>query len=125
MSVKIIYFVHGTTEDNSAKLCSGWKQAKLNELTTVCEIVSKDVDLSNKTLEQIATVLYNEPKEYQTILTHELSKGLSYPKARELALSQYFGTSKKYADILNNPNNILAIEYLIYSSLLFKSETFT
>lgn len=32
MSVKIIYFVHGTTEDNSAKLCSGWKQAKLNEL---------------------------------------------------------------------------------------------
>ena len=32
MSVKIIYFVHGTTTDNSAKLCSGWKQAKLNEL---------------------------------------------------------------------------------------------
>ena len=32
MSVKIIYFVHGTTTDNSEKLCSGWKQAKLNEL---------------------------------------------------------------------------------------------
>lgn len=32
MAVKIIYFVHGTTTDNSAKLCSGWKQAKLNEL---------------------------------------------------------------------------------------------
>ena len=32
MAVKIIYFVHGTTTDNSAKLCSGWKQAKLNEI---------------------------------------------------------------------------------------------
>ena len=28
-------------------------------------------------LNSIANVLYNEPKEYQTILSHELSKGLS------------------------------------------------
>lgn len=32
MSVKIMYFVHGTTTDNAAKLCSGWKEAMLNEL---------------------------------------------------------------------------------------------
>ena len=32
MAVKIKYFVHGTTTDNSAKLCSGWKEAMLNEL---------------------------------------------------------------------------------------------
>jgi len=32
MNTKIIYFVHGTTTDNAAKLCSGWKQAMLNEL---------------------------------------------------------------------------------------------
>ena len=32
METKIIYFVHGTTTDNAAKLCSGWKQAMLNEL---------------------------------------------------------------------------------------------
>lgn len=30
--VKIIYFVHGTTTDNADKLCSGWKQAMLNDL---------------------------------------------------------------------------------------------
>ena len=29
---KIIYFVHGTTTDNAEKLCSGWKEAMLNEL---------------------------------------------------------------------------------------------
>ena len=32
MSVKIIYFVHGTTNDNAEGKCSGWKQAELNEL---------------------------------------------------------------------------------------------
>lgn len=32
MSTKIMYFVHGTTTDNSAKLCSGWKEAMLNDL---------------------------------------------------------------------------------------------
>lgn len=30
--IKIIYFVHGTTTDNADKLCSGWKEAMLNEL---------------------------------------------------------------------------------------------
>lgn len=30
--IKIIYFVHGTTTDNVSKLCSGWKEALLNDL---------------------------------------------------------------------------------------------
>ena len=64
------------------------------------------------TLNNIADVLYNEPKEYQTILSHELSKGLSYPKARENALLIYLNDVRKYANVLSNPNNILGIEYL-------------
>ena len=32
METKIIYFVHGTTTDNAEKLCSGFKDAMLNEL---------------------------------------------------------------------------------------------
>ena len=32
METKIMYFVHGTTTDNAAKLCSGFKDAMLNEL---------------------------------------------------------------------------------------------
>ena len=32
METKIIYFVHGTTTDNASKLCSGWKEAMLNDL---------------------------------------------------------------------------------------------
>lgn len=30
--IKIYYFVHGTTTDNASKLCSGWKEAMLNDL---------------------------------------------------------------------------------------------
>lgn len=65
-----------------------------------------------ETLNIIANVLCDEPKEYQTILSHELSKGLSYPKARENALLLYLNDIKKYANVLSSPNNILGIEYL-------------
>lgn len=63
-------------------------------------------------LEEIAEVLINEPSEFKTLLEHELSKGLSFPKARENALLMYLNDIRKYANILSSPNNILAIEYL-------------
>lgn len=63
-------------------------------------------------LNNIANVLYSEPKEYIAILNHELGKGISYPKARENALMMYLNDIKRYANILSGSNNILAIEYL-------------
>lgn len=63
-------------------------------------------------LNDIANVLYNEPKKFKIALSHELSKGLSYPKARENALLLYLNDIRKYTNILSNPNNILGIEYL-------------
>ena len=63
-------------------------------------------------LEKIADVLVNEPPEFKTLLEHELSKGVSFPKARENALLMYLNDIRKYANILSSPNNILAIEYL-------------
>jgi len=64
------------------------------------------------TLNNIASVVYKEPKEFVTMLNHELSKGLSFPKARENALMMYLNDIKRYANVLNGSNNILAIEYL-------------
>lgn len=63
-------------------------------------------------LNEVANILYKEPKEFSSLITAQLKSGISYPKAREIALTQYFGTSKKYSEILNNPNNILGVEYL-------------
>lgn len=63
-------------------------------------------------LDEIATILYEEPKAYTTLLKHELSKGVSFPRARENALLIYLNDIRRYANILSNPNNILGIEYL-------------
>ena len=65
-----------------------------------------------KPLDDVATVLAKEPKEFSNILKTQLKSGLSYPKAREIALQMYFGNSKVYMDVLQNPNNILGVEYL-------------
>lgn len=67
-------------------------------------------DLS--TLNNIANILYSEPPEYKAILEHELSKGNSFPKARDNALMMYLNDIKRYANILKGSNNILALEYL-------------
>ena len=63
-------------------------------------------------LNEIAEVLYKEPKEYSVMLKHELSKGVSFPSAREKALLMYLNDIRRYANILSSPNNILGIEYL-------------
>ena len=51
-------------------------------------------------------------EEFKSLLSHELSKGISFPKARENALLIYLNDIRKFANVLSSPNNILAIEYL-------------
>ena len=71
---------------------------------------SESGDIS--TLNTVADILYKEPREYKNILSHELNKGLSFPKARENALLMYLKDIRKFSGILSSPNNILGIEYL-------------
>ena len=59
----------------------------------------------------ISNILYNEPKEFKILLEESLQKGISFPKAREEALTNYLN-DKSYAPIIHSPNNILGIEYL-------------
>ena len=63
-------------------------------------------------IDAVASVLAREPKDFSNLISRQLKSGLSYPKAREIALSQYFGTSPLYTEVLQNPNNILGVEYL-------------
>ena len=81
----------------------------LRIVDTICFGTETD-DLA--ALNNIANVLYAEPKEYISILNHELKQGLSYPRARENALMMYLNDIKRYANIMSGSNNILAIEYL-------------
>ena len=86
---------------------------KILDSLKVVDYVSFGTETENlEILNQCANVLYREPKEYKTLLSHELKKGLSFPKARENALMMYLNDIRKFANILSSPNNILAIEYL-------------
>ena len=79
----------------------------------VVDYVSFGTETSDiSVLDKFADVLYHEPKKYKTLLSHELAKGLSFPKARENALMMYLNDIRKYANVLSSPNNILGIEYL-------------
>ena len=77
------------------------------------------------TLSMIAEVLVTEPDGYRTALSSYLKSGMAFPVARSQALCDFFASDAMnnshrnvaidldvISSILNEPNNILAIEYL-------------
>ncbi len=63
-------------------------------------------------LKQIASYLVEEPAAYRDHLHEQLSKGLSFPKARAIAIQLEASLSPSALDLIESPNNILGIEYL-------------
>ena len=67
---------------------------------------TEEKDLSK--LKELAALFSEEPDKYKKALKKHLDLGLSYPKARQLAVNEIM----ECGNILNKPNNILALEYL-------------
>jgi cytidyltransferase-like protein len=72
-----------------------------------------------RVLMQIAKVLADEPEGYRKMLQEYLRSGDAFPKARQKAIAEYMkaGSNTSVAEhvietILEQPNNILGIEYL-------------
>lgn len=63
------------------------------------------------TLDQAARLLAQEPPQFQTVLKERLRQGLTYPQARRAAL-EACGLSQPMLQAVNEPNNLLGIEYL-------------
>lgn len=64
-----------------------------------------------KSLTKIAQTLVEEPWEFKEILKRNINSGLTFAKARELALIEF--TNDKYIEnIISSSNNILGIEYI-------------
>lgn len=63
-------------------------------------------------LNDLANIFYKEPKELSNYISQIVRTGVSYPKAREMALMQILGENEIFKQALTNPNNILGIEYL-------------
>lgn len=90
--IKIIYYVHGTTNDNLNKLCSGWK----------------DVDLSERGIEEAKALSSKTPYQFDILFSSDLiraikSAKLAWPnihgiqdkRLRECNYGDYDGLSKK------------------------------
>lgn len=66
-----------------------------------------DIDI----IRDLAKILCDEPDEYKDALQSYLRDGLSFPLARQRAVAALY-PSHNFSDILEQPNNILGIEYL-------------
>lgn len=73
MAVKIKYFVHGTTTDNASKLCSGWKEAMLN-------------DLGKEQAINLGDVSKDRGDKFDIVITSDLKRAV---ESSLLAFSQY------------------------------------
>ena len=71
--IKILYFVHGTTTDNAAKLCSGWKEAMLN-------------DLGKEQAINLGDVSKDRGDKFDIVITSDLKRAI---ESSLLAFSQY------------------------------------
>ena len=83
----------------------------LNEIGDIDYLVFGIEEENLEKLQTIADVLVNEDNEFKRNIKEELDKGNSYPKAREIVLKKVL-SSENVENIMQKPNNILAIEYL-------------
>ena len=104
--IKIIYFVHGTTTDNAAKLCSGWKEAMLN-------------DLGREQAQNLGNVIKEKEIKFDVLFSSDLkraieSSNIAFPeyekirdnRLRECNYGDLDGESKKlviYDEHINKP----------------------
>lgn len=106
----------------------------LNELNFITHISFGSESGNINQLNDIASVLTDEPEEFSKLLKEELRKGSSFPVARQNAIEKFLNLTNKntsnnnnnnnndnsnndtnddkFNKLLKSPNNILAIEYL-------------
>lgn len=84
---------------------------KIFNATGVIDVLSFGSEFGYlKPLNSLAKILVDEPAEFKSFLKQELATGVSFPKARELAIQSFLGN--EVGNLLKTPNNILALEYL-------------
>ena len=67
-------------------------------------------------LTRMAILLSDEPQELKELLSINLKSGLSFPKARAKAINEYVESKEELNDlknIIDFPNNVLGISYII------------
>ncbi|MBO4290453.1 MAG: nucleotidyltransferase [Lachnospiraceae bacterium] len=84
----------------------------LNQLGVVTHICFGSECGSIEPMREIAQIILDEPESYLEDLKSGQAAGLSYPAARNRALTDYYPKLAQNASLLTSPNNILGIEYM-------------
>lgn len=105
-----VYFATG-----SAEFFAKGAVSILNQLgcIDILHFGSESGDITSLT--DCAHILSNEPDAFKSLLSQYIKEGLSFPKARSMALSSYLVQNQlnpEIASLCESPNNILGIEYL-------------
>lgn len=95
----------------SAEFFASGAISVLNHLGCVDTLLfgSEYEDIS--TTMKVAKILLEEPVEYTSLLKKASKEGLSYPAARQKALTSVLPSLSDKSDLIVSPNNILGIEY--------------
>lgn len=97
---------------SSAEYFASGGVSLLNSLGVVTHLCFGSEAGATPALQEIAEILVQEPPSYSHALQTALKNGQSFPAARTRALFSYAPHLAQYSDLLDSPNNILAIEYL-------------
>ncbi len=95
----------------SAELFAEGAVSFLDQLGVVNALVFGSESNNLDGLSKIADLLVEEPAQYRSVLQSALKNGASFPSARQEAVSACFHEND-CSILLNDPNNILGIEYL-------------
>lgn len=101
----------------SAEIFAESAVSLLNRLGCIDYLCFGAETIAPSLFDAIIPILSDEPDEYKAFLQAGLKTGMNFPAARSRALYSILGDAQ-CSDILNQPNNILAIEYM---KALYKS----
>ncbi len=96
MSVRIAYFVHGTTRDNELEISSGWADVELSELG-----VRQSRELAEKTTNRLFDVVFTSDLK-RAYTSAKLTWGNRYPIIRDARLREC-----NYGDHNGKPSEIV------------------
>ncbi len=85
---------------------------KILDSLNIVDYISFGSEVGNiSKLKTLSDIFLKEPNDYVNLLKRNLSKGDTFPVARQKAIDGYLH-SAELTNTLRNPNNILGIEYL-------------
>ncbi|OHA16675.1 MAG: hypothetical protein A3G52_03055 [Candidatus Taylorbacteria bacterium RIFCSPLOWO2_12_FULL_43_20] len=96
MSVRLTYFVHGTTKDNEQGISSGWKDAELSELG-----IRQSKELADKTADKFFDVVFTSDLQ-RAFKSAELTWGNKYKIIKDERLREF-----NYGDLNGKPSDVV------------------